>query len=275
MRITRLAEGVDASGELSAEAVTRTLTVLGDYAAMMVDAGVGRRRLVATSAARDARNATEFVTPAARVTGTAVEVLDGIDEAALSLAGATSDLVAVESPTMIVDIGGGSTELAATIGDSLVAASMQVGCVRVTERALGSGVVTPAREQRAREMIDAELVRALSTAPPLAALVGRVRLVGLAGTVATLAQLDAGRPDYDRAAVHHRLIDVDTVVAWRERLGAEEPRTRLARSGMVPGREDVIVAGVLILEAVMERFRAREVLTSECDILDGIVATLL
>jgi exopolyphosphatase / guanosine-5'-triphosphate,3'-diphosphate pyrophosphatase len=275
MRITRLAEGVDASGELAPAALERTFAVLETYAEMMSDAGVGQRRLVATSAARDARNAVTFSTTAATITGADVEVLGGLEEASLSFAGATSDLDAVDLPTMIVDIGGGSTELAALIDGTLVAASMQIGCVRVTERALGPGIVTLDSEQRALEMIDAELARAVSRAPALDSLIGAVRLVGLAGTVATLAQLDAGLVAYDRAAVHHRHLTEATVSAWRLRLGAEEPSDRLTRPGMVRGREDVIVAGILILERVLEHFEVRELLSSECDILDGIVASLL
>lgn len=274
MRITRLSEGVDATGELAPAALERTFAVLADYAGQMAELGVGARRIVATSAARDARNATEFLEPAARIVGAPVEILSGLEEAALSYAGATADLDAVPVATLIVDIGGGSTELAARVDGELVAVSMQVGCVRVTERALGAGVVDERAESRARAMVGAELDRALAVAPALSPLVGAVRLVGLAGTVATLAQMDAGLADYDRRAVHHRLMSRADVTAWRVRLGAEEPAARLAHPGMVAGREDVLVAGLLILEMVMDRFGVDHVLSSECDILDGLVSSL-
>ena len=123
-------------------------------------------------------------------------------------------------------------------------------------------------------MIEAELDRAWREVPDFAGIVGAVRLVGLAGTVATLAQLDTGLAQYDRDAVHHRRIGRDSVKRWRERLSAEEPSQRLEHPGMVAGREDVLHAGLYVLEAVMDRFGVDELLTSEDDILDGIVASL-
>lgn len=274
MHITRLSEGVDATGELSPAALERTFAVLSAYAGQMATFGVGARRIVATSAARDARNSAEFLEPAARIVGAPVEILSGLEEATLSYAGATADLDAAPEATLIVDIGGGSTELAARVDGELVAVSMQVGCVRVTERALGAGIVDDRAESRARDMIGAELDRAFRAAPALSTLVGAVRLVGLAGTVATLAQMDAGLAVYDREAVHHRLMSRADVTRWRVRLGAEEPTARLAHPGMVVGREDVLVAGLLVLEMVMDRFQVDRVLSSECDILDGLVSSL-
>ncbi len=206
--------------------------------------------------------------------GFEAKVLSGGEEAAFSYAGATSDLGVSIMPTMIVDVGGGSTELALEVRGELKSYSMQLGCVRVSERALGRGVVTPEGDRAARAMIEAELDRAFSAVPDFGRVAGNVCLVGLAGTVATLAQLDARLTVYDRDVVHHRVLTREVVQEWRDRLARETPEERLTHPGMVAGREDVLTAGLYILDAVMERFGARELLSSESDILDGIVLSL-
>lgn len=274
MSITRLGEGVDATGALAEAAMERTLAVLRDYHAACERAGVARGLLVATSAVRDAGNGEEFLARARAIVGFDGAVLSGAQEAAYSYAGATADLEPVAIPTMIVDVGGGSTELAVEIDGRLVSYSMQLGCVRVTERALGRGPVSPSSQADARAMIEAELERAFAAVPEFSRVVGRVRLVGLAGTVATLVQLDERLEHYDRDRVHHHLLRRDTVREWRDRLGTETPAARLAHLGMVAGREDVLVAGLYVLDAVMGRFGADEVLSSESDILDGIALSL-
>ena len=274
-QITRLSQGVDATKTLLPEALQRSYDVLSEYRSFMDDAGVERGLLVATSAVRDAVNGDEFLDEARRRTRVDVRILDGNEEATFSYVGATSGLPADDRSTVIVDVGGGSTELAVKIGDDLQSYSMQLGCVRVTERALGKGVVSVASDIAAREMIEAELDRAWREVPDFARLVGKVRLVGLAGSVSTLAQLDAGLATYDRDAVHHRTLSLATVELWRDRLAAESPEDRLARPGMVKGREDVLHAGLYILVAVMTRLGANELLTSENDILDGITDSLL
>lgn len=274
-RITRLSQGVDATKTLLPEALQRSYDVLGEYRTFMDEAGVTRGLLVATSAVRDATNGQDFLDEAKRRSGVDVRILDGREEASFSYVGAAAGLPPDDRSTLIVDVGGGSTEVAAMIDGALASFSMQLGCVRVTERALGKGVVSAARAQAANEMIDAELDRAWRAVPVFAGLVGHVRLVGLAGTVSTLAQLDAGRATYDRDAVHHRRLSLATVERWRDRLAGESPEARLARPGMVPGREDVLHAGLFILVSVMTRFGATELLSSENDILDGITASLL
>jgi len=274
-RITRLSQGVDASRTLVPEAMQRSYDVLSEYRTMMDEVGVARGLLVATSAVRDAVNGEDFLEEARRRTGVEVRILDGNEEAAFSYVGATTGLPPDDRSTVIVDVGGGSTELATKIDGVLLSYSMQLGCVRVTERALGKGIVSGASDAAAREMIEAELSRAWAQVPEFAPLVGNVRLVGLAGTVSTLAQLDAGLAHYDRAAVHHRRITLATVELWRDRLSAESPEVRLARPGMVKGREDVLHAGLYVLAAVMGRLGANELLTSENDILDGIADSLL
>jgi exopolyphosphatase/guanosine-5'-triphosphate,3'-diphosphate pyrophosphatase len=266
---------VDATKTLLPEALQRSYDVLSDYRTLMDDAGVLRGLLVATSAVRDAVNGQDFLDEAQRRTGVDVKILNGSEEASFSYVGATSGLPADNRATLIVDVGGGSTEMAVKIDGVLESYSMQLGCVRVTERALGKGVVSPASAAAANAMIEAELERAWEAVPDFAGLVGNVRLVGLAGSVSTLAQLDAGLATYDRDAVHHRQLSRATVELWRDRLAGESPEARLARPGMVRGREDVLHAGLFILTAVMIRFGATELLTSENDILDGITASLL
>ncbi len=275
MRITRLGQGVDATGVLADEALARTWSVLEEYHEVMVTAGVRAARLVATSAVRDATNGQLFLDRAAEITGAEVALLTGVQEAEMSLRGATSDLAPVSEPTMIVDIGGGSTELAARVDGDIVRYSMQLGCVRVTERVLGARVVTPATSEAARAMITSELDAAFGADPRFSRLVGSVRIVGLAGTVATLAQLVAGLSTYDRDSVHHRRLTRRDVVEWRDRLGALEPAERLPFPGMVPGREDVLPAGLFILDAILERFEVEELLSSENDILDGLAASIV
>jgi exopolyphosphatase/guanosine-5'-triphosphate,3'-diphosphate pyrophosphatase len=274
-RITRLSQGVDATKTLLPEALQRSYDVLSDYRALMDEYGVARGLLVATSAVRDATNGQEFLDEARRRSGVDVRILNGQEEASFSYVGATSGLPIDNRVTMIVDVGGGSTEVAVKLDGKLDSYSMQLGCVRVTERALGKGVVSAASAAAANAMIDSELERAWLAVPAFAGLVGNVRLVGLAGSVSTLAQLDAGLADYDRDAVHHRRLSLATVEMWRDRLAAESPEARLARPGMVRGREDVLHAGLFILAAVMIRFDVAELLTSENDILDGITASLL
>ena len=274
MRITRLSEGVDASATLLPAALARTYEVLGEYRDLMDEYGVGRGLLVATSAVRDASNGREFLDAAHTITGVEGRILSGAEEAAYSYDGASADLQSDDRATLVVDIGGGSTEMAVQLNGKLFSFSMQLGCVRVTERALGREVVTPQSAAAARTMINAELDRAWAAVPQFDSVVGRVRMVGLAGTVATLAQLDAGLDAYDRDVVHHRKLSRHTVAQWRDRLAGESPAARLARPGMVAGREDVLAAGLFVLDAVMERFGVSELVSSESDILDGIVAAL-
>ena len=275
MRITRLSQGVDSSRLLVPEAMERSYDVLGQYRTYMDQHGVQRGLLVATSAVRDALNGEQFLDRAREVTGVDARILNGSEEAAYSYSGATADLDPDERPTLIVDIGGGSTELATVVNGTMLSFSMQLGCVRVTERALGSGIVSDENSRSTRSMIDAELDRAWKSVPEFASVVGRVRMVGLAGTVATLAQLDQGLAIYDRDAVHHRILSRERVLEWRDRLGSETPDRRLLHPGMVAGREDVLCAGLFILDAVMERFEVSELLSSENDILDGITRALL
>ncbi len=284
MRITRLGEGVDATHRLSSDAVARTVSVLRDFRGIMDLHGVVRARLVATSAARDATNAGEFLSAALEVTGVSPEILTGLEEGALSFAGATGHVPEERvgpGPVLVVDIGGGSTELAAgelapggsrTAPPAVAAVSLDVGCVRVSERFFSDD--PPAAEQlaEARRTVDSLLAGAR---PALPALARGGLLIGLAGTVSTIAALALGLTDYDRGAIHHAVLGRRNVKQWLETLATENSAARLARPGMVPGRADVIVGGVLILDAVMAMFDRDECLVSEDDILDGLAASIL
>jgi exopolyphosphatase/guanosine-5'-triphosphate,3'-diphosphate pyrophosphatase len=273
MRITRLGQDVDATGRLADEAVERTLAVLREYREVMDAHGVGRGRLAATSAARDAANGQAFLDAAGVVTGIDPELLSGVEEGRLSLAGAVADLDPAEGPFLVVDIGGGSTELVAGAGSDdpdLAVTSLQMGCVRITERHLHGD--PPSSDELAAATADVERQLDAAVAAHPRFLEART-MVGLAGTVSTLAALEVGMVTYDRDLVHHVVLSAEAVAGWREALAADTRADRLARPGMVPGREDVIVGGVLVLDAVMARLGFARCLVSEADILDGLVAS--
>ncbi len=275
MRITRLGQGVDATGMLSDDAIERCLSVLSEYREVMDGLSVVRSRLVATSAARDASNGEEFLRAAGEVTGTTPELLDGTTEARLSMSGAVSDLDPESGPFLVLDIGGGSTEMVVGSGaddPDLATVSMQVGCVRLTERFLTSDPPSAAELGEAESMVGEVLDEVIADDPRF---LSARQMVGLAGTVTTLASLYMGLDEYDRDRVHHSVLTIDSVRLWYRTLAAEIRQARLDRAGMVPGREDVIVAGALILRAVMERFGFDECLVSEADILDGMANGLL
>lgn len=275
MRITRLGQGVDSSGVLSDDAIDRCLSVLAEYRQVMDRVGVVRTRLVATSAARDASNGERFLKEAGEVVGATPELLAGTVEARLSMAGAVSELDPAEGPFLIVDIGGGSTELVMGAGaddPDLVAVSTQIGCVRVTERFLASDPPSAIELRDAESLVSEVLDKAIAEQPTLRS---AKRLVGLAGSVTTLASLNMGLDDYDRDRIHHLVLTVNEVDTWYATLAAEVRDARLDRAGMVSGREDVIVGGAMILAGVMSRFGFDECLVSEADILDGMVAGLL
>ena len=275
MRITRLGEGVDATGKLSVDAIDRCVAVLSEYRQVMTRRGVVRARMVATSAARDASNGPAFLAAAAEATGVTPELLTGPEEGALSMAGAVAELDPGDGPFLVVDIGGGSTELVVGSGPGdldLDVASLQMGCVRVSERYFISDPPLAGELTAAEAMVAATLEEAIAAHPRL---LDAHRLVGLAGTVSTLSSLAQGLATYDRDRVHHSVLTDEQVLFWYKTLAAEDRTARLARTGMVKGREDVIVGGAMILHLVMARFQMRECLVSEADILDGMVAGLL
>lgn len=273
--ITRLSEGVDESGQLDEAAIERTRVVLSDYRREMDAVGTSRGILVATSAVRDAQNGDEFLRVAQAAVGVPAKTISGLEEATLSYRGAVADLVSDGRPTLVVDVGGGSTELAVDVGGTVHGFSTQLGCVRLTERIWGDGRYDAARDAKARATIEDELDRADRSVSAFASVAGRARMVGLAGTVATLVALDVGLVTYDRRVIHHHVVTRDRVQWWRDCLSTESHHERLAHPGMTPGREDILVAGLYVLDAVMARYELEEFTSSESDILDALCAELL
>jgi exopolyphosphatase/guanosine-5'-triphosphate,3'-diphosphate pyrophosphatase len=275
MRITRLGQGVDATGVLRDDAVERTLTVLREYRGAMDDHGVTEGRLAATSAARDAANGASFLAAASEVTGLRAELLSGEEEGRLSFAGATGDLDGPLGSLVVVDIGGGSTELVTCVDGVVTAYSMQLGCVRLTERTMPGDPPDGASLAAAASVVDQAIDEAFEAIPSLSVPDAARRCVGLAGTVSTLAMIDLALVDYDEAAVHHHWLSLDAIRGWRDALASESIDDRRRRPGMVPGREDVIVAGAVILERVVDRLGVAGCLSSEHDILDGLARSVL
>ncbi|HSZ36906.1 MAG TPA: Ppx/GppA phosphatase family protein [Acidimicrobiales bacterium] len=274
MRITRLGAGVDASRRLQPEAIERTLAVLKEYRAIMDDEQVTRARLVATSAVRDAQNSVAFLEPASEVVGVRAEILSGDEEGRVSYEGATDDLPVIGGQTVLIDIGGGSTEVVTVAGGAIAAVSLDIGCVRLTERYLKDDPPTPEQVDAASEAIDVELERATRRSPALATMGPGDRLVGVAGTVSTLASLELGLTRYDRDRIHHSILKRTSVRRWCELLGAERVQDRAKRPAITKGREDVIFGGALVLWRAMARFGFAECVVSEADILDGLVLGL-
>jgi exopolyphosphatase/guanosine-5'-triphosphate,3'-diphosphate pyrophosphatase len=274
MRITRLGEGVDGERRLAPAAIERTLEVLRYYRTVMDRFDVGEVRMTATSAARDAINRDEFFDAAEAVLGVRPELLRGEEEGRLSFAGATAQLDPGTGPWLVVDIGGGSTELVAGPGPDggpRAVRSLEVGCVRLTERFFSADPPDPRSLAAARAYTDGLLERASSEAPDLT---GTAGMVGLAGTVACLAAMDQAITSYDRDRVHHYRLRIDRVEEMLAVLAATDSDGRRELPGVEAERADVIVAGALVLAAVMRCFGFDECLTSEADILDGLVLSM-
>lgn len=275
MRITRLGQGVDRLNALAPEAMARTVGVLEEYRQVMDGFAVDRIRMVATSAVRDAENGAAFTDAAELAVGAHPEVLSGQEEGALAFRGASADLEPFDGDTLVVDIGGGSTEITLGRGDAVTSVSLQLGCVRLTERYLVGDPPDATAVSTTRAAIADALGWAEGQMPQLLDLDRARRMVGLAGTVSTLASLKLGIAEYDAARLHHAAIGLGEITAMCEKLASLSARDRSALVGMVPGREDVILGGALVLEAVAARYGCDEVIASEKDILDGIVLSLL
>ncbi|MEV6950786.1 Ppx/GppA phosphatase family protein [Streptomyces sp. NPDC051183] len=274
MTVVRLGQGVDKTGRLAPEALERTFAACREYAAVIKELGAQRVRFVATSASRDAENRDEFVRGVLDILGVEPEVISGEQEAEFSFTGATMELTGtdhLEKPFLVVDIGGGSTEF--VVGEEHVRAarSVDVGCVRMTERHLVvDGVVTDPPTEAQIAAIRADIEAALDLAEQTVPLSQARTLVGLAGSVTTVAAIALGLPEYESAAIHHSRIPYEKVREISERMLTATHAERAAIPVMHPGRVDVIGAGALVLLAIMERTGASEVVVSEHDILDGI-----
>ena len=279
MRVVRLGEGVDATGRLSSHALDRTWRALADYAAVITASGVVRTRMVATSATRDAGNRADFVEMVRSTLGQDPEVITGDEEAELTFAGAVGDLDPASGPFLVVDIGGGSTEL--VIGERVGASnrlagaiSLDIGCVRITERILRGDPPSSTERDRARRWARQILADGLDRLP-----VHRVRrLIPVSGTATTVAAAALRLPTYDPARIHLAELPIDRVHTVADTLLGATRAHRAALGYMHPGRVDVIGGGALILSVMIELVAARtpihQVTVSEHDILDGIVLSL-
>jgi len=268
MTIVRLGQGVDATGSFAPEALERVFRASDEFAAVIQSAGVARMRFVATSAARDVSNRAEFFTGIRERYGVEPEIISGAEEAELSFRGATASLD-LRGPYLVADIGGGSTEL--VLGDAegvMAAQSLDIGSVRMTERHVTSDPTTP--DELAAITKDVDALLDSSEVP-----VGEARaLVGVGGTVTTVAAVALRLPEYDRTAVHHARIpgaDLRTATTWLTNTSRAE---RSAVRSIHAGRVDVIGAGALILQRLYERMAVDEVIVSEHDILDGVALSL-
>ena len=275
-RLVRLGQGVDATGRLADDALERAFAALDDYAALVRQHDVARIRFCATSATRDAENAEVFIEGVRARLGVTPEVLSGAEEAALAYQGVVRHLRETPAlPVLVIDIGGGSTEL--IVGSSTRSApevapaaahSMDIGSVRLHERHLRSD--PPTRAEIAACVADIEShLDACPVAPDRAATV-----VGVAGTVTSVAAGVLDLPGYDREAIDQAVLPVDAVHAMVDRLVGRTVAERLTLPWLHPGRADVIDAGALILSRVLRRTPVETLLVSEADILDGIAWSL-
>ncbi len=272
MRITRLGEGVDRTRELASGAIERTVAVLQEYRSVLDAHGVERLRMTATSAARDAGNRETFFAAAEAAVGARPELLSGDEEGGLSFAGAMSDLDPADGPFLIVDIGGGSTEFIVGRDAPVGTMSVDLGCVRLTERFFEHDPPQPEELANAigvvRDSLD-DLTREIP------AVLDAARLVGLAGTVTTMAAVEIGLPEYDRDRIHHFELTRTAAEDVFRTLATERRADRVHNPGLEEARADVIVGGALILVTIMRHFGFDTCLVSEADILDGLVLSLL
>ena len=272
MTITRLGEGVDATGELADAALGRVVECLQHYREVIDRHDVDAIRMTATSAARDAKNRDHFFDLAEVVIGVRPELISGAQEAELSFRGATADLDPIDGPFLVVDIGGGSTEFAYGGDTFQKGISTEVGCVRLTEQHIHSDPSRPEELVAALSIVELyldDVVAAIPEAP------SAKTFVGLAGTVSATAAIEQGLPSYDRDRIHHFVLTKNAVEDVFRTLATENREDRLANPGMEEGRVDVIVGGLCVLVRIMRQFEFDRCLVSEADILDGLAMSLL
>lgn len=279
-RIVRLGQGVDATGQFAPEAIERARLALVGYAELMKAHGVQRVRMVATSAARDVSNRDDFFAMTADVLGavlpgTLAEVITGAEEAELSFRGAVGELDSARGPFVVVDLGGGSTEIVLGADQVIASYSADIGCVRLTERCLHSDPPTPAEVDAARAFVRERLEPALRSVP----VEGARTWVGLAGTMTTLSALAHHMATYDAAAIHLSRVTGDDLLSVCDKLIGMTRAQRVALAPMHEGRADVIGGGAIVVQELARELRARagidELTVSEHDILDGIVLSLV
>ena len=268
MRVTRLGAGVDRTGRLDPDAIERTLEVLREYRQVMDSAGVVGLRIAATSAARDATNSRDFLLAAEQILGQTPEILTGQEEAQLSFLGATSTLEDKEILTLVVDIGGGSTEFA--LGRSQVeeSVSIDVGCVRMTEKFLLHDPPLPEELSNCISVIEQHLDDVAREVPGAAS---AARFIGLAGTVTNVAAVELGLLEYDPEAIHGFVLSKEAAEDVFRTLATESVADRVHNPGLEAQRADVIVGGCCVLVEIFRYFGFEECIVSEADILDGLI----
>jgi exopolyphosphatase/guanosine-5'-triphosphate,3'-diphosphate pyrophosphatase len=271
MRITRLGQGVHASRRLTPEAIERTLAVLREYRGVIDELSAEQVRATATSAARDSENRDEFFVPATDVLGVTPELLSGDEEARLSFAGATADLDAPR-PVLVIDIGGGSTEFVVGTTEPEAMRSLDVGCVRITEQWLHSDPPAPEELSNAVSAVRDELADLARELPSLRA---AATVVGLAGTITTVAAVEQGLAEYDRDKIHHFRLTREAAEDVFRTLAVESTSERRHNPGLEAERVDVIVGGVVVLVAIFRTFELQDLLVSEADILDGLARSIV
>ncbi|WP_306326161.1 Ppx/GppA phosphatase family protein [Streptomyces venezuelae] len=269
MTIVRLGQGVDRTGRLAPEALERTFAACREYAGVIRELGAEKVRFVATSASRDAENRADFVNGVVEILGVEPEVITGDQEAEFSFTGATGELHG-DDRRLVVDIGGGSTEFVVGNRHVEAARSVDIGCVRLTERHVRHD--PPTAEEV--DAIRADVRAALDLAAEAVPIDSAGTLVGLAGSVTTVAAIALGLPAYDSEKIHHARISAAQVAEVTDRLLASTHAERAAIPVIHPGRVDVIIAGALVLREIVERVGAHEVVVSEHDILDGIALSV-
>jgi exopolyphosphatase / guanosine-5'-triphosphate,3'-diphosphate pyrophosphatase len=270
MEIVRLGQGVDETGQFHPDAIARTLAAVDKFAAEIAKRGVEKIRFCATSATRDATNRHLFVDGVRERLGIELEVISGDEEAALSFAGAIKDLDPSNGPFLVVDIGGGSTEFVFGTSTVEAARSVNIGCVRMTERHFGSDPATPEQIDAARSDIQAAIAQAAAVVPITQA----KTLIAVAGTATTVAAAALDLPEYDRYAIHLSRISAQQTHDAATMFATSTREQRLALGYMHPGRVDVIAAGSLVLSEIMKATGASEFVASESDILDGMAFSL-
>ncbi len=270
MEIVRLGQGVDETGQFHPDAIARTLAAVDKFAVEIAKRGVEKIRFCATSATRDATNRHLFVDGVRERLGIELEVITGEEEAALSFAGAIKDLDPSNGPFLVVDIGGGSTEFVFGTSTVEAARSVNIGCVRMTERHFASDPATAQQIELARTDIQAAIAQAAAVVPITKA----KTLVAVAGTATTVAAAALELSEYDRYAIHLSRISAQQTHDAATMFAISTREQRLSLGYMHPGRVDVIAAGSLVLSEIMKATGATEFVASESDILDGMAFSL-
>jgi exopolyphosphatase/guanosine-5'-triphosphate,3'-diphosphate pyrophosphatase len=268
--ITRLGAGVDSARRFAPDAIERTLATVREYADALATLGHPPVRVVATSAARDAGNRDELFGAVAGILGVEPELLPGTEEARLSFEGAVAGLDPATGPFLVVDIGGGSTELAVGTTTASAMCSLDVGAVRLTELALHHDPPQPEELTNALGLVHDLLDDALRDDLPTAE--DAPVLVGVGGTITTMAAVEIGLVTYDRDRVHHFRLLRDAAEDVFRTLATEPLAARVHNPGLQPGRADIIVGGCCVLIAIMRRLHADEVIVCDADLLDALVA---